>query len=147
MHILRADYDLLYCLEFSIINTEMLIGGDSRSMIWSSVDEAFALNEWNSAQVKVAAEQKSMIEIIFQGDCAPSDAVSLRNVALTNIQDDAIAGAIEVIDATGGMITIKVSSLDQTEDVLFYRAYVREVNSSDVPAVAYAGILNIFVLI
>lgn len=148
MHILRANYYCLYCLEFSIIKTDILVGGDSRSTIWSSVDEPFAPNEWNNGQVTFAAKQnKPTIELIFQGDCAPGDSVSLRNLVWTNVQNDEASETIEVIDATGGMITVKVSPPDQSIDTVFYRAYVKEVNSSDASALAYAGILYILVLI
>lgn len=127
-------------IEFSLLNMEVMVNGLSRSAIWSSTDEEFAPNEWNFAQALITANPTSTIELIFRGDCAPGDAVSLRNPALSNIQNDAMAATAELIKATGGLVVIKISQLASLVDVIFYRVYARKMNGSESPELVYAGI-------
>ncbi|KAL4170018.1 hypothetical protein KRP22_010927 [Phytophthora ramorum] len=125
--------------DFSSISTDVILNSSETRRVWSSESAAINPSEWNIAVAPITLAYASTAEIIFRGVVAVEDGLYLKTIALRDYTQESTVGVVEYIRATGGMIYLEINTAESIPEPVWYRVYVKTLNSNESPALRFTG--------
>ncbi|KAL4096057.1 hypothetical protein PRIC1_009422 [Phytophthora ramorum] len=125
--------------DFSSISTDVILNSSETRRVWSSESAAINPSEWNIAVAPITLAYASTAEIIFRGVVAVEDVLYLKTIALRDYTQESTVGVVEYIRATGGMIYLEINTAESIPEPVWYRVYVKTLNSNESPALRFTG--------
>ncbi|KAL4152231.1 hypothetical protein PRNP1_009165 [Phytophthora ramorum] len=125
--------------DFSSISTDVILNSSETRRVWSSESAAINPSGWNIAVAPITLAYASTAEIIFRGVVAVEDVLYLKTISLRDYTQESTVGVVEYIRATGGMIYFEVNTAESIPEPVWYRVYVKTLNSNESPALRFTG--------
>ncbi|TMW60499.1 hypothetical protein Poli38472_000541 [Pythium oligandrum] len=115
---------------FSHLSADVILNGTDRRAMWTSEGLDVVPFEWQDGHILIALVYPSLAEVVFYGEPASGDSVSLDAIAIEGSSGSSNEAALQWVSSTGGMIKVRVDSLAQGIEPLFYRVYAKALGTT-----------------